>query len=235
MVSTQNSDHRVYSDELPFPDPDQALARYDSAEPSSKENQLMKKAVSTSASAHSTYKSASNGFPSQLLESTNKSSSINKEVKQGSDAQKSNQKSVKINEGKAQSNSEVQNNGKVTTDKVVGSKNVPEEEDDASETKAVLKVSAAPANPDTSAPEGNKDAPELTTMDKINLSLSHETQYSGPFDRLQKAYSRIVDPVPHTSLENFPTWLYVFSNASQEAQKGKDKEIDFSPLAEMRD
>ncbi|CBY36696.1 unnamed protein product [Oikopleura dioica] len=38
----------------------------------------------------------------------------------------------------------------------------------------------------------------------------------GPFERLQHAYNRIVDPVPPFSMEDFSSWLYLYQSASED-------------------
>ncbi|CBY12589.1 unnamed protein product [Oikopleura dioica] len=44
------------------------------------------------------------------------------------------------------------------------------------------------------------------------------TSTSSPFERLQEAFSRIVEPIPPVSLEDFPSWLYIFATASADSE-----------------
>jgi hypothetical protein len=218
MVSTQKSDHRMYSDEIPFPTPDYALARFKPEQPGPAltDNKSMKTATSTSASAHSTYQSACYGLPDQLQEAQKDPAPLipEKSVEQPAtdDKERPENEAEKMPAVVTASTRQIADTEQenLVCDGGDGGEEVPE---------AVPKVSGRPVQDDRE--EGVSPAGESpsATMQKIGLTLSQETRYDGPFDRLQRAYSRIVDPIPHNSLENFPTWLYLFSSASSEAQQ----------------
>ncbi|CBY13337.1 unnamed protein product [Oikopleura dioica] len=70
--------------------------------------------------------------------------------------------------------------------------------------------------PETSVPLVN---PGTTTSNALPTPVLSSTTI-GPFERLQHAYNRIVDPVPTFSMEDFSSWLYLYQSASDDSGAG---------------
>ncbi|CBY14297.1 unnamed protein product [Oikopleura dioica] len=72
-------------------------------------------------------------------------------------------------------------------------------------------------------------SPGRTGTPSSSLGANSTPELStSPFDRLQEAFDRIVDPIPPISLEEFPSWLYIFSSASATEDPNHDLGLEIS-------